>query len=83
MSLTVLENSTAADKAWEQAKTGQSVIVSDDMLNALTARFYKSNDHEATVFFTHSLTKKNPQRVGILDAYIFEITPSGMNLLNS
>jgi hypothetical protein len=61
----------AALAKWESAKRGELPIVSDAMLDALGDHFQSSdNETEARRYFRESSTIHNPNRVGILDAYI-------------
>lgn len=65
--------SSALDK-WSKAVNGQRPIISHRELDALSDHFQVSEDQEAaTLYFKHSRTIPNPNRVGTLDTFVLFI----------
>lgn len=50
--------------------TGHTVVLSDAYLNELTAHFNEADGPEANRWFRQLVTEPNPERVGVLDAYV-------------
>lgn len=81
MSATILLEHALA--AWEKAKAGEPVIVSDAHLDLLADHFRDDDSLEADVYFRHSSSPHNPEQVGVLDAYLLRLSDKGRALLES
>lgn len=67
---------------WESVKNGaQDVIVDDETLDLLSAHFKDQDTAEADVYFKHTSSPFNPQRVGIRDTYVLNLSEKGRDLL--
>lgn len=58
---------------WDRIKAGESIVVSDRELDALSDHFSPLNTNEATAYFHDLSTATNPKQVGTLDRYIATI----------
>lgn len=67
--------------AWDKAKAGEPVIVSDAHLDVLADHFRDDDGLEADVYFRHSSSPQNPHQCGILDAYVLRLSDKGRVLL--
>jgi hypothetical protein len=75
---------TRAIAKWESVKAGDAnVIVDDQTLDILSKHFREDGSVEAPVYFSHSSSPMNPNRVGIRDPYILTLSQKGRDLLDS
>ncbi len=69
---------------WESVKSGAiNVIVDDQTLDILSEHFKDDDGVEADVYFKHTSSPKNPDQVGIRDAYILTLSQKGKDILDS
>jgi hypothetical protein len=55
---------------WQRAKAGERPVISEQELNLLGDHFQQDDGEDASHYFKDSRTIHNPDRVGILDAYV-------------
>jgi hypothetical protein len=73
MAISARDSLQAGLMAWERAKRGEQPIVSDAMLNALGDHFQDTDCQDGSDYFRYTSTIHNPNRVGILDAYVLRM----------
>ncbi len=60
----------SANRKWERLKAGERVIVSNEELDALAARFTDDDGPEAALYFSSVASIPNPQQMGTRDQFI-------------
>jgi hypothetical protein len=68
-------------EAWEKAKAGEGVVVSDDHLELLAEHFRDADGVEAQVYFLHSFAATNRDRCGLMDPYVLKLSDKGRAIL--